>query len=91
MIWIIYVLASIGGLITGVFGYLICAELVRAIRQGHRISTAIARAYDGRRKPSVRAWRLNAVREFGRSYTTVEIGPYVLPHDPSKRARHSRW
>jgi hypothetical protein len=82
--------ASIGVGVVAVIACLLFGEIVRAIRQGHRVSTVAARVFERRRKATWREWYYAFRREFFNGYAVLRIGWIEIPHDPNERLRSSR-
>ncbi len=87
---IVSVLATIGACVIGLLLLSVALELVRAVRQAGRVSTAVTRTFERRRKATWREWWFAFVKEFGASYTTIRIGSFEIPHNPSLPIR-SAW
>lgn len=90
MVAAIALFAAIGvGVVTFLAGLLI-GEIVRAVRQSHRVATVSARVFKRRRKPTWREWYYAFRREFFNGYTALRIGWIEIPHNPNERLRSSR-
>lgn len=89
--WIIplSVCASVGALVIGFIGWVILSEIVRAIRQSHRVATVSVRiCMHERRRPTWREWWFAFRREFFRAhYSYLTIGFINIPFNPSEPMR----
>jgi hypothetical protein len=81
---IFWLFTVVGVFVSGYFGVTIIAEVVRAIRQGHRIATVHTRLTTPRRKTSMKMWWRAIKLEFFDSYSEKGIWRYRIPHDPNK-------
>lgn len=85
-----YVLAFIGGLVVMALAHQMIAEVVRAVRQGHRIAATYARC-QGRRDVGFRRWMACARGDFLSCYSELHVGVWVLPHDPRMTIRRKYY
>lgn len=64
------------------------SEVVRAVRQSHRIASVHVRVGFGeRRRPTWWEWWLCFRNELFRNYSYLTIGFIRVPHNPSERMR----
>lgn len=64
------------------------SEVVRAVRQSHRVAIVHVRVGFGeRRRPTWREWWSCFRYEFFRNYSYLTIGFVQIPHNPSERMR----
>lgn len=89
-VWIVYPLAAIGALVVGSIAISALAEIVRSARQSVRVAAVAARAYDRRRRPTIKAVLFAFRGEFLSNYSSLRIGVFEVPRDPSKPIR-SAW
>lgn len=88
----IAVLASIGAIVVGVVLLALAIKFVDAVRQSARVAEVYARMR-GKRYASLRE-RWGAFKyEMGAGYTSLEIGVWSIPHNPSLpiRRRSDLW
>lgn len=84
----IYLLAFIGFAVVGTIVGSLVSELIRAARQAGRVATVCARMDGKRHAPAT--WILKSFRrEIFRSYSSLRIGIWEIPHNPSKPIRRS--
>jgi hypothetical protein len=89
MMVVVWMLAMIGLAVVLFIGHGMTQELIRALRQGHRIATAHARHSEPNpsRKPSLSLWWVCFKHDLMNNYSETIVGPYALPYDPKKPAR----
>ena len=83
---IIWIFSALGGCVVGLFIYVLQQELIRALKQSHRIATVIARL-DGIDKITYKNWFLRFKEEMFSSYSTISIECYELDHNPKIKAK----
>lgn len=89
MMVLVWILAAIGAGVVGFLLWGILGEALRAARQGLRIATVHVRfrAEEPRRKPPMTMWWTCAKHDFFSAYSECIVGPFVIPHNPSKPVR----
>ena len=88
--WIIpfSVCAAIGAGGIALVAWSFLSEIVRAVRQSHRVATVHVRvSLAERRRPTWREWWFSFRRELFRSYSYLTIGFINIPHNPSEPMR----
>lgn len=82
-------LALIGALVVATVARTVLAEVIRAARQGSRIAQVQWRLQHNEGRAPLK-WRwVGFKQDFGRYYSSLEIGHFELDHDPSKPARQA--
>lgn len=89
MMWLVYAHAIIGLAVTITFLGAISAEVVRALRQALRVSAIAARCRRGRCRATWREYLYAVRKEFLSSYTSLRIGIYEIPRNPSEPIRRA--
>lgn len=82
--------AAIGVGVVTFLANLLIGEILRAVRQSHRVATVSARVFERRRKPTWREWYYAFRREFFNGYSVLRVGWVEIPHNPNGRLRSSR-
>ncbi len=83
-----FLVFTITGLIFwAVILYSVLKEVVRAMRQSHRIATVHTRFTTERRKPTFKMWLRCFKAEFYSSYSQTRIGYIELDHNPNVKAK----
>lgn len=85
---VIYLLATLGFSIVATIVVSLALEFARAYRQACRVATVCARMEGKRHAPA--KWVFKSFRrEIFRSYSSIQIGIWEIPHNPSKPIRRS--
>jgi len=86
--WFIYGLAVVGAVVPACIVIGFAREVIRAGRQGWRIARVVR--YLDRKRPSLSDWLRCSLKEVGSGYSTVRIGIFDIPHNPSERIRRAK-
>jgi Flp pilus assembly protein TadB len=77
------ILTIVGLVVVLVFTYTLISETIRAARQSHRFATAQTRLSLGKRKTNFKYWWVYFKTDFMSHYSSKNIGPYSMDHNPS--------
>jgi phosphate/sulfate permease len=83
---IIWIFSAIGGCMVGFFIYVLQQEIIRALKQSHRITTVIARI-NGYNKITYNNWFYQFKNEMFSYYSTISIECYTLDYNPKIKVK----
>jgi hypothetical protein len=78
----------IGAVVVWLVVLRVIQEVIRSLRQSHRVATIYVRTHVcERRPPTLREWAFSFRQELFSSYDSLIIAFIEIPHDPSKPLR----
>lgn len=92
-LWIgaVSVCSVVGAFVIGAFTVSILSELVSTVRQAGRVAAVSVRGFGERRRPTSREFLFALRREFLSSYSSLRIGSFEVPHNPSLPIKRWNW